>query len=57
MNFFDDNQILCDQQYVFRKYRSYESQLRTTFQDIASGSDNSQQVDVILLDFQQPLIG
>ena len=31
-NFFEDNQILCDQQHGFRKHRSCESQLLTTVQ-------------------------
>ena len=47
MNFFEDKQILCDQQHGFRKHRSCESQLLTTVQDLASGIDNSQQIDVI----------
>ena len=53
MNFFEDNQILCDQQHCFRKHRSCESQLLTTVQDLASGIDNSQQIDAILLDFSK----
>ena len=52
-NFFEDNQILCDQQHGFRKHRSCESQLLTTVQDLASGIDNSQQIDAILLDFSK----
>ena len=51
MNFFEDNQILCDQQHGFRKHRSCESQLLTTAQDLASALDSSQQIDAILLDF------
>ena len=53
MNFFEDNQILCDQQHGFRKHRSCESQLLTTVQDLASGLDNQQQMDAILLDFSK----
>ena len=53
MNFFEDNQILCNQQYGFRKHRSCESQLLTTAQDLASGIDDSQQIDAILLDFSK----
>ena len=53
MNFFEDNQVLCDQQHCFRKHRSCESQLLTTAQDLASGIDNSQQIDAILLDFSK----
>ena len=51
-NFFENNQILCDdQQHGFRKHRPCNSQLLTTVQDLASGLDNSQQIDAILLDF------
>ena len=53
MNFFENNQILCDQQHGFRKHRSCESQLLTTVQDLASGLDNSQQIDAILLYFSK----
>ena len=53
MNFFEDNQILCDQQQGFRKHRSCESQLLTTVQDLASGIDTSQQINAILLDFSK----
>ena len=53
MNFFEYNQILCDQQHGFRKHRSCESQLLTTVQDLASGIDNLQQIDAILLDFSK----
>ena len=53
MNFFENNQILCDQQHGFGKHRSCESQLLTTVQDLASGLDNSQQIDAILLDFSK----
>ena len=53
MNFFEDNQILCNQQHGFRKRRSCESQLLTTVQDLASGLDNQQQMDAILLDFSK----
>ena len=53
MNFFENNQILCDQQHGFRKHRSCESQLLITVQDLASGLDNSQQIDAILPDFSK----
>ena len=53
MNFFENNQILCDQQHGFRKHRSCESQLLTIVQDLASGLDNSQQIDAILLNFSK----
>ena len=53
MNFFEDSQILCDQQHGFRKHRSCESQLLTKVQDLASGLDNQQQMDAILLDFSK----
>jgi hypothetical protein len=35
------------------KKRSYESQLITTIQDLASGIDSSTQIDAILLDFSK----
>ena len=53
MNFFEDNQILCDQQHGFRKHISCESQLLGTVQDLASGLDNSQQIDAILFNFSK----
>ena len=53
MYFFEDSQILCDQQHGFRKHRSCESQLLTKVQDLASGLDNQQQMDAILLDFSK----
>ena len=53
INFVENNQILCDQQHGFRKHRSCESQLLTTVQDLASGLENLQQIDVILLDFSK----
>ena len=53
MNFFEDNQILCDQQHGFRKHKPCASQLLTIAQDLASGIDNSQQIDAILLDFSK----
>ena len=53
MNFFEKNQILCDQQHGFRKQRSCESQLLLRVQDLASGLDNNQQIDAILLGFSK----
>jgi hypothetical protein len=53
MDHFDDNNILTDYQHGFRKRRSCETQLLITIQDIALSLNNSQQVDVILLDFSK----
>ena len=53
MNFFEDNQIVCDQQHGFRKHRSCESLTTSTVQDLASGLDISQKIDAILLDFSK----
>ena len=48
MNFFEGKQLLCDKQHGFRKHRSCESQLLTTVKDLASGIDNSQQINASL---------
>ena len=53
MKFFENNNILTDAQHGFRKYRSCESQLITTVQDLASGIDKSEQIDAVLLDFSK----
>ena len=50
MKFFENNNTLTDAQHGFRKYRSCESQLLTTVQDLASGIDKSEQIDAVLLD-------
>ena len=50
MRIFEDNKILCDAQYGFRKGRSCESQLGLTIQDLAMGLNSRIQIDVILLD-------
>ena len=51
MRHFDQNNILTDKQYGFRKRRSCVTQLVTTVQGIASQLWSGDQVDVILLDF------
>ena len=53
MKFLENNKILSDYQHTcsFRKKRSCETQLITTVHDLANGLDRRQQVDAILLDF------
>ena len=51
MNHLIKNKILCDNQHGFRKYRSCESQLIVTVNDLAKNLDYGEQTDVILLDF------
>jgi hypothetical protein len=53
MNHFEELNLLTDYQHGFRKKRSCESQLIITLQDLASSLSNSEQVDVILLDFSK----
>lgn len=53
INHLERNNILSDQQHGFRKSRSCESQLITTIHDLASGLDQRQQVDAVLLDFSK----
>ena len=53
MSHFDELNILTDYQHGFRKRRSCESQLIITIQDLAKSLSNSEQVDVILLDFSK----
>ena len=43
--------ILCDNQHGFLKFRSCESQLVITLNDLLKNLDNCEQTDVILLDF------
>ncbi len=53
MNHLDANNILTDTQHGFRPRRSCESQLITTFHDIAGQLDrrDTKQVDAVVLDF------
>jgi hypothetical protein len=53
ISFLDHNNILSDMQHGFRKKRSCETQLITTVQDLATGLNNKQQIDAILLDFSK----
>jgi len=53
MSHLEQHDILADQQHGFRKRRSCETQLVLTLQDLASGLDNSEQIDAILLDFSK----
>jgi hypothetical protein len=51
--FLDSNDILVDQQHGFRSHRSCDSQLLTTFHDIASSLDQKSGVDAVILDFSK----
>jgi hypothetical protein len=53
MKHLDCNNILTDAQHGFRKKRSCESQLILSLDDFAKNIDNSEQTDVILLDFSK----
>ncbi len=55
MNHLDANNILTDTQHGFRPRRSCESQLITTFHDIAGQLDRRdiKQVDAVILDFAE----
>ena len=55
MNHFDRHQVLCDGQHGFRVKRSCESQLLITIDDIARNMEESEQTDIILLDFAKAL--
>ena len=49
----DKNDTLSDFQHGFRKNRSCETQLLLTIHDLASGLNDRQQIDAILLDFSK----
>ena len=51
---FHKHNILCNEQYGFRKHRSCESQLLSTVNDFAVGLNEGSQTDVILLDVVKP---
>ena len=53
MQHMEKHGILCDNQHGFRKYRSCESQLITTINEISKNMDNGNQTDLILLDFSK----
>jgi hypothetical protein len=53
MNHLDKHNILVDFQHGFRNKRSFESQLVIATEDIARNLDNSQQVDMLILDFSK----
>ena len=53
MKHLDFHNILLDNQHGFRKKRSCESQLILTIQDLASGLEDGEQIDAILLDFSK----
>ena len=47
------NSILCEQQHVFRKNHSCESQLLTTVNDLVTYLNSCEQIDVISLDLSK----
>ena len=49
----DSNHMLNTAQHGFRKYRSCETQLILTVQDLANGLNDGEQIDAILLDFSK----
>ena len=53
MKHIDFHNILSDNQHGFRKKRSCESQLILTIQDLASGLEDGEQIDAVLLDFSK----
>ena len=53
MKHLDFHNILSDNQHGFRKEQSCESQLILTIQDLASGLEDGEQIDAILLDFSK----
>ena len=53
MKHLDMHDILVNAQYGFRKFRSCESQLIVTVQDLADSLNRNEQVDGILLDFSK----
>ena len=53
MKHLEKHRVLCDNQHGFRKFRSCESQLITTVDDLAKNLDNGNQTDMILLDFSK----
>ena len=53
MQHLDDEKVLSDTQYGFRKNRSCEAQLVLTVNDFAKSLNQSKQLDTILLDFSK----
>jgi hypothetical protein len=53
MNHAENHNILSSLQHGFRSGRSCETQLITTFQDIASSFDSKKQIDIAILDFSK----
>ena len=47
----DHHRIICENQHGFLKFRSCESQLVFTLNEISKNLDDGEQTDVILLDF------
>ena len=53
MRHLERHNVLCDNQHGFRKFRSCESQLISTVEDLAKNLDIGNQTDMILLDFSK----
>ncbi|VDI38687.1 Hypothetical predicted protein [Mytilus galloprovincialis] len=53
MDHFDQNNLLCDEQYGFRTKRLCESHLVITINEIAKNMEDVDQTDIILLDFSK----
>lgn len=53
MSHLDSHQMFNDAQHGFRKSHSCESQLILTIQDLASGLNDGEQIDAVLLDFSK----
>ena len=52
-NHLDEYDILCPEQYGFRRRRSCETQLISTVHDLVTALNNAEQVDAILLDLSK----
>ena len=49
----DEHKLLSDREHAFRKKHSCESQLITVINDWARTSDNGEQVDTYILNFEK----
>jgi hypothetical protein len=53
MKHLEANNVLADQLFGFRKRRSYDSQLVTNINDLATGLDEKLQIGALTLGFSQ----
>ena len=51
--YFAQNNLFCEEQHGFRSMISYETQLFTIIEHWTRCIDNSQNIDVVCLDFQK----